>query len=64
MTCDPTSQSSELDKCIAKSRLYKTRCRPNVHPTRQLTSMSHQFSIIKHSSYYLYHDVIYLDYTG
>jgi len=26
--------------------------------------MSHQFSSIMHSSYYLYWDVIYLDYTA
>jgi len=32
--------------------------------TRQLTLMSHQFSTIRHSSYYLYRDVIYLDYPA
>jgi len=32
--------------------------------TRQLTVMSHQFTSIRHSSYYLYRDVIYLDYAA
>jgi len=32
--------------------------------TRQLTLMSYQFSSIRHSSYYLYRDVIYLDYPA
>jgi len=32
--------------------------------TKQLTLMAHQFSSIRHSSYYLYRDVIYLDYPG
>ena len=32
--------------------------------TMQLTLMSHQFLSIRHSSYYLYRDLIYLDYTA
>ena len=32
--------------------------------TRQLTLMSHQFSSIRHSSYYLYRDGIYLHYPA
>ena len=35
-----------------------------VHPYKELTLMSHQFSNIRRSSYYLYRDVIYLDYPA